>query len=278
MKLRMYQQGGGLIYTPFIGEKGLASPVSSNNSGSSEDKIDPMDKELISMFKDQNLLPSDIDYITKQLNKFYKNSSSLYNVSDSDSYHAMMPSMLKIMNSVSKAKFNKQQNDKVVEKMIKEDAGGELAMDSYGKIYIQDEKGDIKKVTARELYESQGELIPLSNSQLINYRQRYLGMDGNILNDLENIVGKKSIATELDDIISKYGTTENVAMLSKDAAVQNLLIDMNSPEGIYKVTEKYQVKDIENAAAALYRRLPKNMQDAMKADAAYNGLDPEKEV
>ena len=76
MKLRIMQQGGGLIYTPFIpGAQGATTTTSSSNTSDSESKIDALDKELIALMKGQDLLPSDIDRITKSLITFQKRAS-----------------------------------------------------------------------------------------------------------------------------------------------------------------------------------------------------------
>ena len=51
MKLKLYQQGGGLVYTPFIpGMQGTTTTSSSkSNTSDSESKIDALDKELIAL-------------------------------------------------------------------------------------------------------------------------------------------------------------------------------------------------------------------------------------
>jgi hypothetical protein len=102
MKLKVYQQGGGLIYTPFIPElyTGTASS-GKKSSGSDEDsKIDPLDKELLGLMKDQNLLPSDIQMIFDRLISFQRRTQSLSSsmLGGSSSYRSVMPGMLQIMN------------------------------------------------------------------------------------------------------------------------------------------------------------------------------------
>jgi hypothetical protein len=106
MKLKVYQQGGGLIYTPFIPQPYVSDTGSKKgSSGDGEDKLDPLDKEIIALMKDQNLLPSDIDKIYDRLITFQKKSQSLIGMGGS--YRSAMPGMLKIMNLVSQAKLNK---------------------------------------------------------------------------------------------------------------------------------------------------------------------------
>jgi len=110
MKLKVYQQGGGLIYTPFIpGAQGTATSGSGRSSGGDDSAIDPLDKELIALMKDQNLLPSDIQAIYNQLIAFQRKAQHLTALGGSAGYRAVMPGMLQIMQMVSIAKANKDQ-------------------------------------------------------------------------------------------------------------------------------------------------------------------------
>jgi hypothetical protein len=105
MKFKVYQQGGGLIYTPFIPQPYVSDTGSKKKSSDDEDKIDPLDKEIIALMKDQNLLPSDIDKIYNRLLAFQRKSQSLIGMGGS--YRSAMPGMLQIMNLVNQAKLNK---------------------------------------------------------------------------------------------------------------------------------------------------------------------------
>jgi hypothetical protein len=109
MKLKKYQQGGGMIYTPFIPEQMIANNGASSKSsgeGSEDSKLDPLDKELLSLMKDQNLLPSDINQIFNRLIAFQRRSQNLSALGD-DSYRSVMPGMLQIIQMVSNARNNK---------------------------------------------------------------------------------------------------------------------------------------------------------------------------
>ena len=135
MKLKVYQQGGGLIYTPFIPGR-TESTISGNSSnGSDEQKIDPLDKEILGLMKDKNLLPSDIEAISSALINFQKSTQHLNSgFGTSASYRSVMPGMLKIMNMVSIAQHNKDFWDTKVSEMQKHNAGSEIALDSYGRM------------------------------------------------------------------------------------------------------------------------------------------------
>ena len=98
MKLKTYQQGGGLIYTPFIPEQEAVSSSGSSarSSGSDEDKIDPLDKEILNLMKGQDLLSSDINLIYDRLISFQRKTQSLSSLGGSTSYRSVMPGMLQL--------------------------------------------------------------------------------------------------------------------------------------------------------------------------------------
>ena len=108
MKLKVYQQGGGLIYTPFIpGAQGVATgSASGRSSGEDDDKIDPLSKEMLALMKDANLLPSDIQMIYNRLLAFQKRTQHL---PPGMGYSTVMPGLLQIQQMVDVAKANKDQ-------------------------------------------------------------------------------------------------------------------------------------------------------------------------
>jgi hypothetical protein len=137
MKLKIYQQGGGLIYTPFIPEQTAAVSSSGSSAKSSNDedsKIDPLDKELLNLMKGQDLLSSDIDLIYDRLISFQRKTQRLSALGTSNGYRSVMPGMLQIMKLVENAKANKAEWDEKVAEIKHHDAGAEVAMDSMGRM------------------------------------------------------------------------------------------------------------------------------------------------
>jgi hypothetical protein len=137
MKLKTYQQGGGLIYTPFIPEQAAAASGASSakSSDSDEDsKLDPLDKELLNLMKGQNLLSSDVNLIYDRLIAFQRRTQNLSSLSGSNGYRSVMPGMLQIMKLVENAKANKAEWDEKVAEIKHHDAGAEVAMDSMGRM------------------------------------------------------------------------------------------------------------------------------------------------
>ena len=273
MKLKIYQQGGGLIYTPFIPEQytGTASK-SAKGSGSDEDsKIDPLDKELLGLMKDQNLLPSDIQMIFDRLISFQRRTQSLSSsmLGGSSSYRSVMPGMLQIMNYLSQAKYSKAADDKIVNQMMNENAGNEFALDGYGRMYVMTEDGKVTKIAPSSFDNEKHR--PLSNSELLYLRENKpeLALDTEIFDDMRNMVGMSSVSKEIERIIKAFGTEEGQRYLSKETA--QIFSDLNNPDGAYKLTMKVPASGLKEAWKTIYDQLPTNMQNLIKIRAAVSG-------
>lgn len=269
MKLKVYQQGGGLIYTPFIPGQSIAASGSSSNSSDSEDaKIDPLDKVLMDLMKDQNLLPSDIDAIYRNLIKFQKSTQYL---SSSDGYRSVMPGMLKIMNMTSVAKTNKEQWDNSLSEIRKHDAGSEVAMDSYGRIWVSD-GSDIKKIELSEFDPSK--YSPLSNSQLLYMRQRnpQLGFSDMFDDTWTDVVGMDDVRAEIYNIIDNFGSIKSPKYQKQ--SMKDIASDLKG-DGIFKITEKYSKADLNDFSGLLYNQLSREAKNLINANAKIGGFSTE---
>ena len=274
MKLRTMQQGGGLIYTPFIPEQyaGSTGRSSKSDSDSDDPKIDPLDKELIGLMKDQNLLPSDIKNIFSALTSFQRRTQSLSSTAGfggTDAYRSVMPGMLNIMNLVSQAKFNKGQYDKAVSEIEKHDASSEIAMDSNGRMYVDSEQG-LKLIKTTEFDPEKHR--PLSNSELLNLRATQFAFNTGMLSDLTDVIGQKDVREQIDAIINNFGNIKSTEF--KNKKMQNIAQDLNEPDGIYKITTKYSKADLQDFSGLLFSQLSKNAQNLIKANAAVGNYTP----
>lgn len=266
MKLRIMQQGGGLIYTPFIpGAQGATTTTSSSNTSDSESKIDALDKELIALMKGQDLLPSDIDRITKSLITFQKRASQYAAVGD---YSSVMPGVYQIQAEVLKAQAAKKQSDIVTQRMAKENAGSEVALDTYGRMYVQDKEGNVTKVTTSEFDEEK--YHPISNSELLYYRQVSAADNGQIFNDLGNMVGMETVQSQLSDIIDNFGTIKGDRF--ETAKMRNIAEDIAKGDSVFKITEKYSKADLTDFSGLLLSQLSRDAQYRIKANAKLIGI------
>lgn len=277
MKLKKYQQGGGLIFTPFIPEQWAGTSSSqtsrsgSGSSGSEEAKLDPLDKELVSLMKDQNLLPSDIQVIYNRLIGFQRRSQSLSSVGGgSDTYRAVMPGMLQILSLVNTAKANKSEWDKKLEEVKHHEAGSEVAMDSYGNMWVESEEG-LQKIRPSSFDPKKH--IPVSNSKLLYLRERTpeLAFSEAFGDTALDVVGAADVRKEIDEIIKNAGELKNAGLVKKEFAeiAQDLI-----GEGIFKVTQKYSKADIKGFENWLYSQLGASSRHLVEANAAIGGYKP----
>lgn len=276
MKLKVYQQGGGLIYTPFIPEQFVDSDSrasargSSSSSGDEDEKINPLDKELLGMMKDKSLLPSDINIIYKKLIQFQRKSQHLSELGDS-SYRSVMPGMLQLMNLVNQAKANKDDWDDKLTEIKHHNAGSEVAMDSYGRMWVNTEDG-IKKINPSEFDPEKH--APISNSQLMNLRQRNpsLAFQDDLFGETGmDVVGGADVRKEIDDIIDKFGTIKSGEF--KKQVFKDIASDLKG-EGIFKIATKYSKADLNDFSGLLFSRLSAPAKHLIKANAAIGGYDP----
>lgn len=267
MKLKLYQQGGGLVYTPFIPEMQGTTITSSSksNTSDSESKIDALDKELIALMKGQDLLPSDIDRITKSIVSFQKKASQYAAIGD---YSSVMPGVYQIQGEVLKAQAFKKQSDVVTQRMAKENAGSEVALDTYGRMYVQDKDKNITKVTTSEFDEEK--YRPISNSELLYYRQVSATDNGQIFNDLGNMVGMETVQSQLSEIIKNFGTIKGDKF--ETAKMRNIAEDIAKGDSVFKITEKYSKADLTDFSGLLLSQLSRDAQYRIKANAKLMGI------
>lgn len=268
MKLKTYAEGGGLIYTPFIPEEQSAVAANSSSKSSTSDnesKIDALDKELIALMKGQDLLPSDIDRITKSIITFQKRASKYVSLGD---YSSVMPGMYQIQGEIWKAQAFKKQNDAVVKRMADENAGSEVALDNYGRMYVQDKDGNITKVSASDFDDKK--YIPLSNSELLYYRQVSTTDNGQIFKDLGNMVGMETVQSQLSEIIKNFGTIKGDKFETRK--MQDIAGDLANGMGVFKITEKYSKADLNDFSGLLLSQLSRDAQYRIKANAKLMGV------
>lgn len=273
MKLKVYQQGGGLIYTPFIPGRTQSTFSGSSSNDGDDSKIDPLDKEILGLMKDQNLLPSDIQAISTALINFQKQTQHLGNpiTGGSNNYRSVMPGMLQIMNMVSVARHNREfWNDKLTE-IQKHDAGSEVAMDSYGRMWVQDlSDGKLTKIEASKF--DKEKYNPVSNSQLMYLRQREYGFGDNILGEGGmDVIGAKDLREEIDVIINEFGKVTAEQYIPGN--MQELASDIKE-KGIFKVGQERSKGELNDFSGLLYSQLGSSAQHLLNARAALAGYSP----
>lgn len=288
MKIRRYTVGG-ITYTPFVpGGQQSASSGSSSGSSSSGDKDSPekitgtIKKEIVDILK-SNGLPSDVDAFLSNANAFLTESASLSNMSlfggTNNDYD--LSELIRIQSMASKAAWNKGKYDEAVEKLKEQDAWGEVATDSSGRLYIIDEDGQFSTISPDKFKADKHTAI--TNEQLLALREQnpQFAMNSDILTGLGSTVGMKTIQDYLRTLASELGNDTTVSYASKKGkqvanGIQALM--EAGPDGYYKITNETQARDINVALEYLYQNLTPKMKRTLQATVVANGGDITKDT
>ena len=278
MKIKRYQQGGGVTYLPYVGRvAGATSP--STSSSPKNGGLDDTTSGLLA----KNGLPSDHAYFMSQMASLYTNDPL---TSDSTSTSTKLLMLHSLANNMM---YNKGLSDSAWKEVESTEAGGDVAMSSSGRLYAIDSKGSIKTISPESYYQNRDKYQLLTNTELLNYRDTNTSAAFNtsILPDLQNITSMKSIVEYLQNTITKFGTTE---MKNKNSALtvqeknqisngMQTLINGNA-EGVFKITQtthsKTEVQDVNVALKYLWDTLTTDQKKTIIAHTAAEGKDPSK--
>ena len=278
MKIKRYQQGGGVTYLPYVGKvAGAASPSTSSSPKSGG--LDDTTSGLLA----KNGLPSDHAYFMSKMASLYTNDPL---TSDSTSTSTKLLMLHSLANNMM---YNKGLSDSAWKEVESTEAGGDVAMSSSGRLYAIDSKGSIKTISPESYYQNKDKYQLLTNTELLNYRDTNTSAAFNtsILPDLQNITSMKSIVEYLQNTITKFGITE---MKNKNSALtvqeknqisngMQTLIHGNA-EGVFKITQtthsKTEVQDVNVALKYLWNTLTTDQKKTIIAHTAAEGKDPSK--
>ncbi|MEG0773640.1 hypothetical protein [Clostridium sp.] len=293
MKIKKYQTGG-MVYTPFFREsvrqQSAQRPINATTNGDKDNSI--LQKEIINILK-ENGLPNDVEYFLSKADVFLKKSKnlgSLFDTGKSSSYD--MSDLIRIQSLANRIKHNNALHKQASDQIITEGSGSEAAMTNTGDLYVYDEDQNVKTISLKAYHKNSNKYTILTNSELMLRReeQRELAYNSSVLTDLSNTVGMKSIIDYVKSTIGSFGTNKSSNQLDKYTSKQKGMIEkgfeellgFNTPDGVYKATgssaisnQGYSDDNSLNAATNyLYRTLPNNMKNVLRANAAANGLDP----
>lgn len=290
MKFKKYQDGGA-IYTPFISSrgasKGQVSPyATSSTSSSKSEKPDTKIRDEIIKVLQESGINNDVDSFLQVANDFLVRSQNLSNASlfggSDDSYS--ISDLTYVLSLANKVKQNKLQWDAAATNLREQDNSQEVAVASNGYLYVRSEDG-FTTVSPEEFANNRDKYDALTNSQVLNLRQKLPGLAFNteILNDLAGAISLETIQKQLLDIIDKFGETTRSEYIRRtgDNVSQSawngmrILIDQG-PEGYYKVTNKTDLVNVENALDYLWRSLGADGQKRLRAEVTISGGDPNK--
>lgn len=287
-----YQEGGDISslfinYQPFTGlNKQATSPQAttavptSQNDGESKSSSKVGLKDLLGLVKELKGLPVDQNIVTQQIQKMY-DDASLFSSNGELSTGDLISTYLSALRSIRMAEFNQQEYKDVREQVVKEGGYNEIAIDTQGKIYIQNQKsGAIDRITPEQYngIKDKENYQVLTNANLLYYRANNpdFAFNSDIFSIVSNGIGMGKITDYLQKVASKIGTTtlkqEGYSEKSANGIVSGLA-NLEQAfqagmtiEGLYKQGKltKDQTDQAKLALNYLWKTLPDNAKTLLK--------------
>ena len=285
-KKRKYQAGGGL---PFVGftpvfatsEKGVPKAAKEEKTKSDEDLTT---KDILTLLKDMDGLPSDMQLIVSSLQNFaLQDKMDPLGLSSSSDIASRYISLI---NKVKVAKFNRDEYNNAFNQLKSNGGLHELAITSEGLLIGTNEEGDFKYFSPEDA--SKGKHIEngyslLTNSNLLYLRANSLDAAFNhkLTTFAQNGIGMETINKLINDSISNLGSmqdsqegyvkTKNGELIK---GLQEFYKAMDASGGKfdgtindlykYKYLTKSQAEQAKKAMQYVYQTLPENAKSLLK--------------
>ena len=276
------QSGGGLppfaSYTPvmvndaqaqyYTGGYDYTNRKSSKSSGEDDTKGEITNKDLLTMLKDIDGLPSDMKVLYSELSKFFQLQDLGINTA------SLSMQYLRAIEQIKLAKYNKEVFDDAY-KIVESNGGlNEYAISESGKLIGINDKEELRQMTYQELQESK-EFHPITNAELLQLRAE--SPDKAFQNTLSQIasngIGIEKVSELIKNNLYKLGTNEESyegfitgkdnqqgLQLLKSLMASDKVSAGTDLDGLYKakvVTEE-QLSKIKGVLDYAYTMLPKN--------------------
>lgn len=285
-KKRKYQAGGGL---PFVGftpvfatsERGSSKAANEEKTKSDEDLTT---KDILTLLKDMDGLPSDMQLIVSSLQNFAMQDKmdplGLSSSSDIASRY------ISLINKVKVAKFNREEYNQAFNQLKGNGGLNELAITSEGMLIGTNEEGDFKYFSPEDASKgkhTENGYSLLTNSNLLYLRANSLDAAFNhkLTTLAQNGIGMETINKLINDSISNLGSmqdsqegyvkTKNGELIkglqefykAMDASGDNFDGTINDLYK-YKYLTKSQAEQAKKAMQYVYQTLPENAKSLLK--------------
>lgn len=262
-----------------------ADPTSAKAAkDASDDKGQLTDKDLMTMLKDVDGLPTDMQGIMGSLQQFYQMQDlfgdSLVNnpFNSGNQQNKLIQRYLSTLNLVKQAKFSKAQYDAAYKNVNDNKGLSEIAITDTGRVVVDKGNGNIDMVSVDQFINQRDKLKPITNSNLLWLRAndpRFAHND-KIYSVVENGIGMEKVTDLIKSAIDGAGkddsTLEGYSVKSNGEIIAGLQLlqdaqnkgydvkDEQGMDGIYKnsIHSESQKKQINAALEYLYKMLPEN--------------------
>ena len=285
---RKYQAGGGL---PFVGftpvfatsEKGAPAAAAATKS-EKEDKDDLTTKDILTLLKDMDGLPSDMELIVSSLQNFaLQDKMDPLGLSSSADIASRY---ISLMNKIKVAKFNREEYNNAFNQLKSNGGLTELAITSEGMLIGTNAEGDFEYFTPEEA--SKGEHSKegyqlLTNSNLLYLRANSLDAAFNqrLTSVAQTGIGIEAVNKLIIDAIANLGSTssseEGYAKTKQGELIKGLEDFLKAAQAsggdfdgtvndLYKgkYLTKSQAEQAKKAMQYIYSTLPSNARALLK--------------
>ena len=284
---RKYQAGGGLPFVNFTpvslaSEKGIPS---SSKIDKEDTKNDLTSKDILTLLKDMDGLPSDMQLIVSSLQNFaLQDKMDPLGLSSSSDIASRY---ISLMNKIKVAKFNLDEYNNAFNQLKSNGGLTELAITSEGMLIGTNAEGDFEYFTPEEA--SKGEHSKegyqlLTNSNLLYLRANSLDAAFNhkLTTVAQNGIGIETVNKLISDAITNLGSTssseEGYAKTKQGELIKGLddfYKAVQASGGIFdgtvndlykgKFLTKSQAEQAKKAMQYIYNTLPSNARALLKA-------------
>lgn len=291
VKIRQYQQGGGLmasIYQPVINTPGatggystaqtaisLLNGSTSGTSGKSSNNGEITEKDLYAgLYKtiaEQGLL-NDTQYIIKQLQTDLFNDQLLDPFGDSSS---LSNQYLKALSYVNMAKSNQKLYDDTYKQAASNGSLQEAAVTSNGGVVVKKD-GKLEIITPEQYKKDPSSYTLMTNGNLL--AERMNNPEQAFKNELLAIVQGGTSMKEISEVIDQY--TKNLG--SQDSLTEKYTDDATVQQGIHELKQLVKTNGAEKVISSLQNgqlykigvESKSNAQNILIAlDSIYNALN-----
>ena len=284
---RKYQAGGGLPFvnfTPVFATSEAGAPNATAVKEKDTDKEDLTTKDVLSLLKDMDGLPSDMQIIVESLRNF--NVADKLDPFGLSSSSDITSRYISLINKIKVAKFNREEYNNAFDKLKGNGGLTELAITSDGVLIGTNEEGNFKYFTPEEAakgsHTKEGYQL-LTNSNLLHIRANSLDAAFNhkLTTVAQNGIGMETINKLISDAVSGLGsssTSEEGYAKTKQGELLEGLEDFYKAiqasggnfDGTvndlykYKLLTKTQAEQAKKAIQYVYNTLPSNARALLK--------------
>lgn len=272
-------QSGGVIppfsyYKPVLVNQGQATTTPSSSTTSSKSATEKgkiTDKDLMGLLGSIDGLPSDMQETYKILSRFYDMQELGISTSDLSSQY------LRAMQSLKKAKFNKQEYDNAYKTVSQNKGLNEVAIGQGGYVFTRNEKNEPTPIKIETYLKNPEKYSLYTNSNLLDCRAQNVKFanDNSVMSIVSNGIGLEQVDKLIKQYMYNLGTDEDShsqyvskKTAQRQEALQTLVdrafkgedIAEVSVDGLYKIKSltQTQARQAKEAISYIYQQLPEN--------------------